>query len=564
MNYRSSLLLSAACTLLGASASAQQAAVFHVSGAAAAGDPAGDLFLDSIDYGGGLTTTASELVFTTRVTGFNFNGPRKKIRMVSGAHTNGTSGLRRLEAEDGDASDVTLLDQELFNASIQDGLGHANLNNLFDQREHNNDWCFVIEFERELVDDDGSHCDADHGDQHSHDSDHDDDDDHGSYGDHDDDDHGDDGDHDDDDHGDDGDHDDDDHGDDGDHDDDDHGDDGDHDDDDHGDDGDHDDDDHGDDGDHDDDDHGDDDHDEHCQDGRGELLVFERNCDGELFIQPVDEDGNLLGYGRIVRTSEYVALTPGTNVDKYDRYGVVTGNEPLGAVALDLSRDFGVTSARRFIVCSTNDDKRDSDFKIIGVDSLGADCDGNGVNDSVDIANGALDADQNGVLDLCESGFWVYCTGDGQASTTVDCPCGNNVPAGVVEGCVNSSGFGASLNATGSASIAAADLTLHVAGLPSSPPGVFFAGDMATAGGSGVPFLSGIRCVGGSVVRLAKLPNTPGGQASMPMQGFPPLHQMIGAQPGQTTYFQFWYRDPGGPCGSSANMSNGLRVVWGL
>ena len=30
--------------------------------------------------------------------------------------------------------------------------------------------------------------------------------------------------------------------------------------------------------------------------------------------------------------------------------------------------------------------------------------------------------------------------------------------------------------------------------------------------------------------------------------------------PGETWYFQTWYRDPTGPCGSGFNVSNGLQV----
>jgi hypothetical protein len=32
---------------------------------------------------------------------------------------------------------------------------------------------------------------------------------------------------------------------------------------------------------------------------------------------------------------------------------------------------------------------------------------------------------------------------------------------------------------------------------------------------------------------------------------------------GQTWHFQTWYRDPTGPCGSSFNLSNALRVSFG-
>ena len=40
---------------------------------------------------------------------------------------------------------------------------------------------------------------------------------------------------------------------------------------------------------------------------------------------------------------------------------------------------------------------------------------------------------------------------------------------------------------------------------------------------------------------------------------FPPAGQ-IG--PGQTWYFQGWYRDPAGPCGSGFNLTNGIEVTF--
>ncbi|MCP3920133.1 MAG: hypothetical protein GY711_31795 [bacterium] len=35
-----------------------------------------------------------------------------------------------------------------------------------------------------------------------------------------------------------------------------------------------------------------------------------------------------------------------------------------------------------------------------------------------------------------------------------------------------------------------------------------------------------------------------------------------GIQPGETWNFQVWYRDSGGPCGSSFNFTNAVRVAF--
>ena len=195
----------------------------------------------------------------------------------------------------------------------------------------------------------------------------------------------------------------------------------------------------------------------------------------------------------------------------------------------------------------------------------GEDCDQNGIPDRCDILLPINDLDGNGVLDACEPGIWVFCTGDGQAGgTSVDCPCGNNVAPGAPEGCINSTGNGAALSTLGSPSVAAADLVLTVSGASGSQPGFFFAGSEMQAGGSGTPFLNGLRCIGGQVTPIRKIPSMVQGATSFPFPGSPPLVQLLGVNPGDTTYFQYWYRDPQGPCGTSANTTNGLRVTWGL
>ena len=194
----------------------------------------------------------------------------------------------------------------------------------------------------------------------------------------------------------------------------------------------------------------------------------------------------------------------------------------------------------------------------------GEDCDGNGIPDRCDLLAGANDADGNGVPDRCEPSVDRFCVGEGPAGTVGPCPCGNNVVPGAQSGCQNSTGVGGTLDATGSASIAAADLVLNVSGLPSGTPGVFFGGNLQTNGGLGTPFVDGLRCVGGNLIRIDKIPSLMGGQGAYPQPGDLPVHVLLGVSPGDTSYLQFWYRDPQGPCGSTANTTNALRVVWGL
>ncbi|NJN69523.1 MAG: hypothetical protein HC801_04020 [Nitrospira sp.] len=55
------------------------------------------------------------------------------------------------------------------------------------------------------------------------------------------------------------------------------------------------------------------------------------------------------------------------------------------------------------------------------------------------------------------------------------------------------------------------------------------------------------------------------GGGTIPMGGSPPLSVLLNIQPGVTNYFQYWYRNPFGPCpGLSANTTNGVCVTWGL
>ncbi len=148
----------------------------------------------------------------------------------------------------------------------------------------------------------------------------------------------------------------------------------------------------------------------------------------------------------------------------------------------------------------------------------------------------------------------AYCFGDGSGTL---CPCGNPGAAG--EGCANGTGAGAIVNGTGSASIAAGDLVLHGTQLPGGQPGLMFQANNSIAGGMGSIFGDGLRCAGGSVIRLEVLFIDGTGHAMTSIN--------VGAAglvaPGDVRRYQLWYRDPAGtPCGSSFNLSNGYEITW--
>ena len=182
------------------------------------------------------------------------------------------------------------------------------------------------------------------------------------------------------------------------------------------------------------------------------------------------------------------------------------------------------------------------------------DCNGNTVEDALDIASGAsLDLNLNGIPDECEDTVLIetpYC----------DCPvgpCGNDyAPAG----CRNSTGVGALLTASGSSSWAADDLVLTLTQAPTFQFGIVY---MGTVQVGPIPFGDGLRCVGGNVCRLP-LRNT---GATGSFSYGPGIIGLAGAAgcpvlPGDIWNFQGWYRDPAGPCGNGFNLSNAVEVTF--
>jgi plastocyanin len=150
----------------------------------------------------------------------------------------------------------------------------------------------------------------------------------------------------------------------------------------------------------------------------------------------------------------------------------------------------------------------------------------------------------------------AFCSGDGSGTA---CPCGNTGNSG--EGCANDTGSGALMSGAGSASISADDLVLNVVNLTQGP-GLFFQGNNAVNSANGNPFGDGLRCAGGSVIRLevqfANAGNNFSTQTSLPIAA------SGGANVGQTKRYQYWYRDAGtSPCNSLFNLSNGYEVTWG-
>jgi hypothetical protein len=162
------------------------------------------------------------------------------------------------------------------------------------------------------------------------------------------------------------------------------------------------------------------------------------------------------------------------------------------------------------------------------------------------------------LFDVVEGGsVSPFCFGDG---TGAACPCGNSGAPG--QGCANSAqSGGAVLAASGTASTLNDSLVLQTSGMPGNATCIFLQGTTAVAA---VPFGDGLRCVGGTLIRLGVKASS-GGAASYPGSGDLPV-SVRGAVPtnGGMRAYQVWYRDNNATFCTSAtyNISSGVSVNW--
>jgi len=190
-------------------------------------------------------------------------------------------------------------------------------------------------------------------------------------------------------------------------------------------------------------------------------------------------------------------------------------------------------------------------------DDCEPDCNFNAVPDDCDLAAGtSLDVNANLVPDECESltGF-AFCFGDGAGTA---CPCGNLGSSGA--GCANSTGLGARIYNAGGTSVSADDALLSGVHLPANKAAIFFTGANWHSGGNGIPFYDGLLCV----VAQRRFPGTLSSPTGLLSFASPVAASNGLILPGQTWYFQAWYRDAQGtPCGTTSNLSNALGIVFG-
>jgi hypothetical protein len=172
-----------------------------------------------------------------------------------------------------------------------------------------------------------------------------------------------------------------------------------------------------------------------------------------------------------------------------------------------------------------------------------------------------LGGSANGVLRVgAQSPPAALCAGDGSGAA---CPCGNAGLAG--RGCANSAEpGGAALASSGLARVSSDSLLLAARHLTPGAAALFVQGSSVLRGGLGVPFGDGLRCAGGTQLRLGLRQAVSGvAQIGAPAGGAP--LSALGSIPatGGVAVYQVWYRDVWPYCTSATfNLTNGLRVTW--
>jgi hypothetical protein len=169
-----------------------------------------------------------------------------------------------------------------------------------------------------------------------------------------------------------------------------------------------------------------------------------------------------------------------------------------------------------------------------------------------------------------------YCFGDGSGTP---CTCAGAAPPnpsapGAMEGCANSitPGVGAALRTSATTSAiasVAADaggtnaITLLGTQMPNSSC-LYFQGTTRQNGGAGTAFGDGLRCAGGTVIRLGTKTNVAGAsQYPAPGDNALSVQGIVPASGGIRTY-QAWYRNAAAFCVPAAtfNLSNGAEITW--
>jgi hypothetical protein len=98
--------------------------------------------------------------------------------------------------------------------------------------------------------------------------------------------------------------------------------------------------------------------------------------------------------------------------------------------------------------------------------------------------------------------------------------------------------------------------------MPSSSA-LYFQGTSQLGGGAGSVFGDGLRCVGGTIIRLGTKNNV-AGTSTYPVAGDASVSVRGAVSAGDVRMYQVWYRNAAAFCTSSTfNLTNGVEVSWG-
>jgi hypothetical protein len=121
---------------------------------------------------------------------------------------------------------------------------------------------------------------------------------------------------------------------------------------------------------------------------------------------------------------------------------------------------------------------------------------------------------------------------------------------------------GAHLAGSGVASISNDTLSLDGSGMTNSSA-LYFQGTTQVAAGAGGVFGDGLRCAGGSVIRLGTKINTNGSSSYPGSGGSLPISVKGADAAGNTRTYQCWYRNAAAFCNPETfNLTNGGQTTW--
>ncbi len=151
-----------------------------------------------------------------------------------------------------------------------------------------------------------------------------------------------------------------------------------------------------------------------------------------------------------------------------------------------------------------------------------------------------------------------FCFGDGSGTA---CPCGNTSATNLGSGCTNSLGSAGHLAGSGTPSVTNDTVMLTGTGMPNSSA-LYFQGTAQQGGGAGIVFGDGLRCAGGSVIRLGTKSNA-AGTSNYPVGADQAVSVRGACSAGVTRHYQIWYRNAAAFCSSDTfNLTNGYTLLW--